>query len=303
MNQRSTYLFTNKDEVVKDLLENMNIDTKAKIKHTLEDELIMLYLELGQYIRNRYRMWKNEELVRSTGKEHPEDASAVIIKAVWKILQESDESGLDDPPEPPEIHRNVFFQWHIDKECLEISCSRASIVIEHIDLDFAQVLADSMKANLTQTQTRYLNLEVAPKVTRSIPNVVVSLMKYPQYRDGGEIWRKILIEWIVNEQSLEFSCGGALIAINHIDLDFARAIAKGMRIGLREVERYTSADVAARVTHSKSSVTISLWDYPQRASNNPQPTKQLYDDQEKEAMKRAVKRFEKAMGKKPFDDE
>lgn len=169
-------------------------------------------------------------------------------------------------------------------------------------MDFAQALADGMKANLTQTQTRYLNPDVAPKVTRSIPNAVVSLRKYPQYRDDGEIRRKIRVEWIVNEQYLEFSCGGALIAINHIDLDFARAIAKGMRIGLREVERYTSADVAARVTHSKSSVTISLWDYPQRASNNPQPVK-LYDDQEKEAMKRAVERFEKAMEKKPFDDE
>ena len=42
MNRRFARLFTNRDDVVKHFLENMNIDTKAKIKHTPENELAIL---------------------------------------------------------------------------------------------------------------------------------------------------------------------------------------------------------------------------------------------------------------------
>ena len=61
-------------------------------------------------------------------------------------MQKSEEPGLESPPEPPEIGKNVSFRWHVDKECLEITTSGGtSIVIEAIDLEFAQAIAESMK--------------------------------------------------------------------------------------------------------------------------------------------------------------
>ena len=53
---------------------------------------------LGQYIRNRFGLWKgNEELLRSCSEhaekvgrprlgQHPDDASATIIDALWERL-------------------------------------------------------------------------------------------------------------------------------------------------------------------------------------------------------------------------
>ena len=159
-------LFT-KDEVVKDILENMDEDGKAKLKHTpKKTELFMFHHGWGTYLRNYYQMWHNERLVKSTGKEHPDDACSVIIEEVWEILQKSDEPGLERPPEPLEISKNIFFQWHEDKECLEIQTGGGtSIVMEQIDLAFAQALAESMKANLLQMRTPYVPPDVAPRAT------------------------------------------------------------------------------------------------------------------------------------------
>lgn len=88
--------FTNKDEIVQDLLATMNAETKAKIKYTPKDELV-IFTGLGQYIRNRYRLWRNKALVESTGKEDPDGASLVIIRELWKQLQ--DEQDLEKPLE------------------------------------------------------------------------------------------------------------------------------------------------------------------------------------------------------------
>ena len=52
-----------KDEVVKDILENMNIDEKANVKHTPEEKLYEFHFGWGQYLRNYYQMWHNPELV------------------------------------------------------------------------------------------------------------------------------------------------------------------------------------------------------------------------------------------------
>ena len=315
MNQHPTKhppLFT-KDEVVEDILENMSLDDKARIKNTPEDELVMFHLGWGQYLRNYYQMWHNKALVKSIGEEHPDDASMVIIKEVWTILQESNEPGLETPPEPPEINKNVFFQWHADKQCLEIACSRASIVMEQIDLDFAQAIADGMKVNLIQTRTSYQAPDVAPRVTYNTPNAVVTLRKYPKYKDDGEIKRNVYIEWQINGQYLAISCGGTIVAIEFIDLDFAQAIAKGMSEGLREVESYTHPDVAPRVTHSAQGVTIKLWEYPQKSENNPEPSETLKNDRQdsdkqdsdkqESALKGVVERFKRAMGSKPFEED
>jgi len=62
-----------------------------------KDNLVDLHFSLGMYIRNSFKLWAGNsellELCRSlSGKEylHIDDASLIIIKELWKKLQEVD---------------------------------------------------------------------------------------------------------------------------------------------------------------------------------------------------------------------
>ena len=79
-----------KAEVVEDILETLDPDDKANLKDTPEDELILLHHGWGTYLRNYYRMWHNEKLLQDIGKDHADDASAVIIREVWTRLQDAE---------------------------------------------------------------------------------------------------------------------------------------------------------------------------------------------------------------------
>ena len=89
-------LFT-KDEVVKDILENMNIDEQAKLKHTPKEDLVMFHHGWSTYLRNYYQMWHNPDLLKSIGIAHPDDASVVIIEEVWNIFAKIRRAGLGKP--------------------------------------------------------------------------------------------------------------------------------------------------------------------------------------------------------------
>ena len=78
------------EEVVKDIIEKMPEENREVLINTAEEDLIRFLHTWGRGIRNNYNLWQNPELVRATGKEHPDDASMVIIKAVWKKLQACD---------------------------------------------------------------------------------------------------------------------------------------------------------------------------------------------------------------------
>ena len=52
-----------------------------------KDDLISMLHGWGATIRNQYQLWQDSELVKATGTEHPDDASMVIIEAVWEQLQ------------------------------------------------------------------------------------------------------------------------------------------------------------------------------------------------------------------------
>ena len=79
-------------EVVEDIIENMTKAEKSGLINTAEEDLIQFHHGWGRDIRNRYNLWQNSELVKATAENHPDDASGVIIKAVWKALQESNEA-------------------------------------------------------------------------------------------------------------------------------------------------------------------------------------------------------------------
>ena len=62
----------------------------VKITQMEEDELIRLHRGLGMSIRNNFGLWKgNKVLLLETGKRHPDDASEVIITALWRTLRDS----------------------------------------------------------------------------------------------------------------------------------------------------------------------------------------------------------------------
>lgn len=75
---------------VTDLLTRMSPESKATVKGTKKKDLILFHHGWGTGIRNYYGLWRsNQKLIQSAcGKPcHPDDASMIIIEAVWAELQ------------------------------------------------------------------------------------------------------------------------------------------------------------------------------------------------------------------------
>jgi len=80
-------------QTVKEAVATLNAEMKEKerllLTSTPEDKLILLHHSFGRHIRNSFGLWTgNVELMRDTGEAHPDDASMVIIKALWTKLRE-----------------------------------------------------------------------------------------------------------------------------------------------------------------------------------------------------------------------
>jgi hypothetical protein len=57
------------------------------IKSSSEDNLILAHIGLGQFIRNNFGLWdENYELMHHCGASNEDDASSVIVKALWEKL-------------------------------------------------------------------------------------------------------------------------------------------------------------------------------------------------------------------------
>ena len=80
------------DKIIEDIIENMGEADKANVIETSEDDLIRFHHGWGAGIRNHLNLWHDKALLKEIGEEHPDDASMVIIKAVWKALRESRET-------------------------------------------------------------------------------------------------------------------------------------------------------------------------------------------------------------------
>jgi len=81
------------DEAVERLmrwLSDEQLDTIARRKgsyHGTEPDRIYTRM-LGMAIRNEFGLWADESPLRdATGKKHPDDASAVIMRALWRRLR------------------------------------------------------------------------------------------------------------------------------------------------------------------------------------------------------------------------
>ena len=168
---------TTLEEIVEDIIKDMSEPDKANVVDTAEDSLIMFHHGWGTSIRNGYNLWKNQALVRAIGAEHPDDASMIIIKAVWKKLRESGETYRKGKID------TEMLTWHVNEQCLEISAgSGRSLVIDGIDLEFAEALANQLRLLLHQTES-YTLPELEPQVTLQ-RNTTVKVWKYPGHPDN-----------------------------------------------------------------------------------------------------------------------
>jgi len=76
------------DEAVDFILSEMNEKDKRTIMETPRDDLIKYHMGFGTAIRNKLGLWSgNTKLMKATKKQHPDDASMVIIEALWERLQ------------------------------------------------------------------------------------------------------------------------------------------------------------------------------------------------------------------------
>ena len=92
-------------EAVNILLSELPIEDKHRIKDSSEEGLINFHVGLGMTIRNIFGLWKKDSTLLEDCKKlsgdpslHVDDASVMIIKALWERLQEYP---------PPEIVRDA----------------------------------------------------------------------------------------------------------------------------------------------------------------------------------------------------
>ena len=73
-------------EAVEYLRRTMPQQALAELAALAEDQLIQTHYGLGAGIRNEV-LRQNPALLKDTGHRHPDDASAVIVEALWRELQ------------------------------------------------------------------------------------------------------------------------------------------------------------------------------------------------------------------------
>ena len=78
---------------VEDIVSALPEEDKAALRKTEKEDLIRFHHGWGTGIRNDYGLWRgNRQLIESACGEpcHPDDASMVIIEAVWSALRRED---------------------------------------------------------------------------------------------------------------------------------------------------------------------------------------------------------------------
>lgn len=78
------------DKAVSRLIDILSSEEKMAVKMLQEEDLIDLHFGLGASIRNAFRLHDlKSPLLKSCGELHPDDASCVIINALWTKLNNS----------------------------------------------------------------------------------------------------------------------------------------------------------------------------------------------------------------------
>ena len=80
--------------IVSDVISHLQDSQKIYLLLSPRQELFLFHHGLGRKIRNHYKFWQDKALLAEIGKEHPDDASGVIIEAVWEKLRETEAADL-----------------------------------------------------------------------------------------------------------------------------------------------------------------------------------------------------------------
>jgi hypothetical protein len=76
------------EEAVTRILTDMSDADKKGVRDTKKQDLILFHHDWGMGIRNDFGLWRsNTNLIVDCHAAHPDDASMVIIEAVWRKLQ------------------------------------------------------------------------------------------------------------------------------------------------------------------------------------------------------------------------
>ena len=161
-------------EIVEDIIKNMSEADKANVVNTAEEDLIMFHDGWGMGIRNGYNLWHDKALVKALGAEHPDDASMIIIRAVWEALQESGETYQRGKIETETL------QWREVEQCLEINAEGRSLIIHGLDVEFAQEIANALRMQLFSSAS-YSAPDVAPRPILEKRNVTLQVWTYPKH--------------------------------------------------------------------------------------------------------------------------
>ena len=174
---RSMRTPTTVQEIVEEIVESMSEADKANVVNTSEDDLIMFHHGSGTGIRNHY-LYRNSALVAATGKEHPDDASMVIIKAVWQALRDSDQTYQRGKIETETL------QWREVEQCLEISTDTGrSLIIQGIDFNAAQEIAKALRMTIFSSASHTIP-EAAPRPILEKRNITLQVWTYPKHPDN-----------------------------------------------------------------------------------------------------------------------
>lgn len=71
------------------VIATLSDEDRAAIAAMAESDLIGLHFALGAWIRNNLGLWQvNRALLEATGEANADDASMVIVEAVWRRVRE-----------------------------------------------------------------------------------------------------------------------------------------------------------------------------------------------------------------------
>ena len=84
------------EEAIARLAKGLSLKDKTTLANMAETELSTLHFNLGEYIRNEFGLWsENQDLmiaccfIAQKDKIHEDEASSIIIKELWKRLRET----------------------------------------------------------------------------------------------------------------------------------------------------------------------------------------------------------------------
>ena len=165
-------------EVVTDIIQKMTEADKATVVNTAEENLIEFHFGWGTSIRNCYNLWQNQALLRATGAENPDDASMVIIKAIWKALRDSGETYRKGKIELDTLH------WREMEQCLEIKTEGRSLIIYGLGSETATQIANALRLSLLSSES-YTSPYLAPRPILEKQNLMLQVWSYLGHPDNS----------------------------------------------------------------------------------------------------------------------